>query len=33
LQRLFEAEVPEVYDGLITIKKIVRDQVNATKSR
>ena len=25
LQRLFEAEVPEVYDGLITIKKIVRE--------
>ena len=24
LDRLFEAEVPEVYDGLITIKKIVR---------
>lgn len=24
LQRLFELEVPEVYDGLITIKKIVR---------
>lgn len=24
LERLFEAEVPEVYDGLITIKKIVR---------
>ena len=25
LQRLFEAEVPEVFDGLITIKKIVRE--------
>ena len=25
LQRLFEAEVPEVYDGLITIEKIVRE--------
>lgn len=25
LQRLFEAEVPEVYDGLITIKRIVRE--------
>ena len=25
LQRLFESEVPEVYDGLITIKKIVRE--------
>jgi transcription termination/antitermination protein NusA len=24
LERLFEQEVPEVYDGLITIKKIVR---------
>jgi N utilization substance protein A len=24
LERLFESEVPEVYDGLITIKKIVR---------
>ena len=24
LQRLFEAEVPEVYDGLITIKNIIR---------
>lgn len=24
LERLFEAEVPEVYDGLITIKKVVR---------
>jgi N utilization substance protein A len=24
LERLFEAEVPEVFDGLITIKKIVR---------
>ena len=23
LERLFEAEVPEVFDGLITIKKIV----------
>jgi N utilization substance protein A len=25
LERLFEAEVPEIFDGLITIKKIVRD--------
>jgi transcription termination/antitermination protein NusA len=25
LQRLFEAEVPEVYDGLITIRRIVRE--------
>jgi N utilization substance protein A len=25
LERLFENEVPEVYDGLITIKKIVRE--------
>jgi N utilization substance protein A len=25
LERLFEAEVPEVFDGLITIKKIVRE--------
>ena len=25
LERLFEAEVPEVYDGLITMKKIVRE--------
>lgn len=25
LERLFESEVPEVYDGLITIKKIVRE--------
>src|SRR3546814_7178573 len=25
LQRLFELEVPEVYDGLITIKKVVRE--------
>uniref|UniRef100_UPI004048E13D transcription termination factor NusA n=1 Tax=Roseivirga sp. TaxID=1964215 RepID=UPI004048E13D len=25
LERLFEAEVPEVYDGLITIKKVVRE--------
>ncbi len=25
LERLFEAEVPEVYDGLITIKNIVRE--------
>ena len=23
-ERLFEMEVPEIYDGLITIKKIVR---------
>jgi N utilization substance protein A len=25
LERLFETEVPEIYDGLITIKKIVRE--------
>ena len=25
LERLFESEVPEIYDGLITIKNIVRD--------
>ena len=25
LERLFEAEVPEIYDGLITIKKVVRE--------
>ena len=25
LERLFEAEVPEVYDGLITIKNVVRE--------
>src|SRR6202012_4669071 len=25
LQRLFELEVPEIFDGLITIKKIVRE--------
>lgn len=25
LQRLFEMEVPEIFDGLITIKKIVRE--------
>ncbi len=25
LERLFEAEVPEIYDGLITVKKIVRE--------
>ena len=25
LERLFESEVPEIYDGLITIKKIVRE--------
>ncbi len=25
LERLFEAEVPEVFDGLITIKKVVRE--------
>src|SRR5690606_15238816 len=25
LERLFENEVPEVYDGLITIKKVVRE--------
>ena len=25
LERLFEAEVPEVYDGLITIRKVVRE--------
>ncbi|WP_017730194.1 transcription termination factor NusA [Nafulsella turpanensis] len=25
LERLFEAEVPEIYDGLITMKKVVRE--------
>ena len=25
LQRLLEAEVPEIYDGLVTVKKIVRE--------
>ena len=25
LERLFELEVPEIVDGLITIKKIVRE--------
>src|SRR5688500_19075586 len=25
LERLFETEVPEIFDGLITIKKIVRE--------
>lgn len=25
LERLFESEVPEIYDGLITIKKVVRE--------
>src|SRR3546814_16318696 len=25
LERLFELEVPEIFDGLITIKKIVRE--------
>jgi N utilization substance protein A len=25
VERLFEQEVPEVYDGLITIKKVVRE--------
>ncbi len=25
LERLFEMEVPEIFDGLITIKKIVRE--------
>src|SRR3546814_1185009 len=25
LQRLFELEVPEIFDGLITIKRIVRE--------
>jgi N utilization substance protein A len=25
LERLFESEVPEVYDGLITLKKVVRE--------
>ena len=25
MERLFESEVPEVYDGLITIKKVVRE--------
>ena len=32
LERLFEMEVPEIYDGLITIKKIVRIPVNVPKS-
>ncbi len=31
LQRLFEAEVPEVYDGLITIKRIVREPGHRAK--
>jgi transcription antitermination factor NusA-like protein len=28
LERLFESEVPEVYDGLISIRNIVRVPVN-----
>jgi N utilization substance protein A len=31
LQRLFEQEVPEVFDGLITIKKIVREPGERSK--
>jgi N utilization substance protein A len=31
LERLFEAEVPEVFDGLITIKKIVREPGERSK--
>ena len=31
LQRLLEAEVPEIYDGLITIKKIVREPGQCAK--
>ena len=32
-ERLFEQEVPEIYDGLITIKRVVRARVSAQKSR
>jgi len=31
LERLFEMEVPEIFDGLITIKKIVREPGERTK--
>ena len=31
LQRLLEAEVPEIYDGLITVKKIVREPGHRAK--
>src|SRR5690606_31587087 len=31
LQRLFELEVPEIFDGLITIKKIVREPAERAK--
>ena len=31
LERLFEMEVPEIYDGLITIKKIVRSPGSAPR--
>ena len=33
LERLFEQEVPEIYDGLITIKRVVRAPGGAQKSR
>ena len=32
LERLFEAEVPEVYDGLITIKNVVREPGERAKA-
>ena len=32
LQRLLEAEVPEIYDGLITVKKIVREPGQRARS-
>ena len=31
LERLFENEVPEIFDGLITIKKIVREDRKSTR--
>ena len=31
LEKLFEQEVPEIYDGLITIKKVVRVPVNGLR--
>ena len=31
LERLFESEVPEIYDGLITIKKVVREPGDRAK--
>ena len=31
VMRLFEQEVPEVFDGIITIKKVVRVLVNELK--